>query len=200
MIAVLTPSRGLLHSRTAEELNNELRPFEWRWFISHGLPIPDCFNDLVTRALKTDASHLLFVEDDMHLPKGIFEELLAEDVDIALADYPVKETQHSVMYLDGEFAYGGVGLCLVKREVFDLMDPPYFRTHVAYQIQDGKLIPGPANAKAHGLQDVDFFQRTKDLSVSVIPRNAGHYFLKKPELPKYGNDTALEYEVELWEF
>lgn len=167
--------------------------------MAHGLPIPDCFNNLVDRALRTDCTHLLFVEDDMHLPRGIVEDLLAEDTDIALADYPVRETQHSVMYLDGEFAYGGTGLCLVRREVFDLMEPPYFRTHVAYQIQDGKLIAGAATAEAHGLQDVDFYQRTKDFSVSVIPRNAGHYFLKKPELPKYGNDTALEYEVLLWQ-
>jgi hypothetical protein len=54
----------------------------------------------------------------------------------------------------------------------------------------------------HGLQDVDFYQQCKwaNCSVKVIDTPVGHYSLEKPKLPKYGNKTALEYSVKLWEF
>lgn len=198
MICVLTPSRGLVHSRTVEEVARELHGHDYRWLLSHGLPIPDCFNDLVDRALRTDCRYLLFIEDDMHLPKGIVQKLFEARADIALADYPVRKTQRCVGYLNGEFAYGGTGLLLVKREVFDSLLPPYFRTHISYQIQDNKLIPTPSVVE-YGLHDVDFYQRTKDFVRVVIDQDAGQYFLKKPDLPKYNNDTANEYEVELWQ-
>ena len=199
VIAIIIPSRGLVHSRTMEDVIRALKGYDYDLFMAHGFSIPDCFNVPTEQALLHNPTHLLFIEDDMQLPPDIIDELFFAKADIATADYPVRGNQHVVTYLNGKFAWGGLGCTLIKREVFDALEMPYFRTDTAYQVQDDKLIPTEAKAN-YGIFDVDFYQRTKDFSVKVIDMTAGQYFLKKPELPKYANDTAKQYEVELWEF
>lgn len=202
MLAVLLPSRGLVHSRTVEDLQAALQGYDYHLFLSHGLPIPDAQNYVTHQALKSTADHFLYIEEDMALPPTIVGELFAADADISTADYPVRGNQHTVTYIGGKFAYAGFGCTLVKRQVFDKLKPPYFRTNTEYQIEDDKLIPRPRSGANYGLFDVDFYQRALQAGfhVKVIPRTAGQYFLVRPELPRYYNTSGLDYEVERWEF
>lgn len=50
-IAVILPSRGLVFSKTVDELLRELKPYSYEIFWSHGRPIPDCFEIPTQEAL-----------------------------------------------------------------------------------------------------------------------------------------------------
>lgn len=198
-VAVCLPSRALVMSRTMQDILANVQDEHVSYYFSHGYPIPDCHNLIVEEALKDKPDYLFLVEDDMQLPAGILKELLDADVDIALADYPVRENQHSVSYdKDGVFQYGGLGCALIKRRAILKLDKPYFSVDRSYT-RDMQQTSPMGN---HGLSDVDFYRRAifMDLKIKVIDTKAGHYFLKSPVLPKYGNNTALEYVVETWRF
>ena len=203
MIAVVLASRGLVHSRTMQDiLANVGDEREVGFYFSHGNPIPDCQNIIIEEALEDKPDYIFMVEDDQQLPHGILKELMETDADIAVADYPVRGNKHSVTYMHGDFQYAGLGCVLIKPSVFERLSKPYFRTDTEYVVQDGELTPTQAVMGNHGLSDVDFWQRCIELDVDnkVIEMTAGHYYLKKPELPKFGNNTALEYIVEEWKF
>jgi hypothetical protein len=203
VIAVCLPSRALVHSRTMQDiLANALGEDELGFYFSHGNPIPDCQNIIVEEALLDKPDYIWMVEDDQQLPSDILKELLEANADIAVADYPVRGNKHSITYIRGSFAYAGLGCVLIKPHVFDRLERPYFRVDTEYVLSEEGLTPTKAVMGNHGLSDVDFWQRCieLDLDIKVIDTLAGHYYLKKPELPKFGNNTALEYEVETWTF
>ena len=203
MLAVAIPSRALIHSRTVQDiLANIGDEREVGFYFSHGNPIPDCHNIIVEEALKDKPDYIWMVEDDQQLPHGILKELMEANADVAVADYPVRVSKHSVTYMHGDFQYGGLGCVLIKPEVFEKLGKPYFRTDTEYVMSDEGLSPTPTVMGNHGLHDVDFYQRCIELSldIQVIEMTAGHYYLKEPSLPKFGNNTALEYKVDLWSF
>lgn len=204
MLAICLPSRALVHSRTMQDiLANCLGIDELGFYFSHGNPIPDCHNLIVEEALEDKPDHLWLVEDDQQFPHGILKELLEANTDIAVADYPVRQNKHSVTYIGGQFQYAGLGCVLIKPWVFEALEKPYFRVDTEYVMSPEGLTPTPAVMANHGLSDVDFYQRAlaiPHIEVKVIDMAAGHYHLKTPELPKYGNQTALDYTVDLWKF
>lgn len=203
MIGVVLPSRGLVHSRTLQDLLVNCLPYECSWYFSHGNPIPLCHNICVEEALKDHHDYLLLAEDDNQYPPGILKELLEADADVAVADYPVRKSHHSVTYMHGDLQYAGLGCVLVKAEVFEKLEKPYFRTDTEYVMSDEGLMPTPARMGNHGLSDVDWWQRVLQIpyiDVKVIDMTAGHYWLEKPKLPKFGNNTALEYQIDTWGF
>ena len=42
-VAVILPSRGLMFSKTAEEIINNVKGVPHKFFFSHKRPIPECF-------------------------------------------------------------------------------------------------------------------------------------------------------------
>ena len=175
---------------------------ELGFYFSHGNPIPDCHNIIIEEALLDKPDYIWMCEDDNQYPPGILKELLEADADIAVADYPVRGNKHSVTYIRGSFAYAGLGCVLIKPSVFDRLERPYFRVDTEYVLSDEGLLPTKAVMGNHGLSDVDFWQRCieLDVDIKVVDTPAGHYYLKKPELPKWGNLSANEYIVEEWKF
>jgi hypothetical protein len=189
-----------VHSRTVQDiLANVLDEPEVGFYFSHGNPIPDCHNIIVEEALKDKPDYLWLVEDDNQYPPGILKALFDAHTDVAVADYPVRGNQHSVTYnAAGELLYAGLGCVLVKREVFKKLDQPYFSVERSYT-PDMEAVAPMGN---HGLSDVDWWARVLKLPIThkVIDMAAGHYFLEKPRLPKWGNDTAFDYQVKTWRF
>lgn len=204
MLAVCLPSRGLVHSRTMQDILANALGFdrEVGFYFAHGHPIPDSHNIVIEEALEDKPDYIWLVEDDQQLPHGILDSLGSVQADVAVADYPVRGNKHSVTYIGGEFQYAGLGCVLIRPEVFDRLEKPYFRTDTEYVMSEEGLTPTQAVMGNHGLLDVDFYQRCLEIGVDiqVISETAGHYHLKKPELPKFGNQTALEYKVETWSF
>ncbi len=202
-IAVIFPSRGLVFSRTAEELLNNLEGYEYDIFFSHGLPIPDCFEKPVLEALKDPTyTHLWLVEDDMILPDGTLDSLLIMDAPVATMDYPVsKEGQGTVFEVGGRVIFSGTGCLLIKREVFNFLNKPYFRADVKWTPTNfGKFIRFTASEStrldAYGLHDVTFGLKLFKAQIPIsVAGTIGQRKLKA--LGKAGtNDGA--HQIEEW--
>ena len=158
-VAVCTPSRGLVHSRTVEavlaaldvakaQANVTLRG----WFFSHDLPIPDSHETVAARALDaTDADYLWFVEEDVLPPPDALCALLATAqmwaAGVVLLDYPVGEhpTRSTIVRQPavngghtGDILYGGLGCTLISRVALTERIPrPWFSTaHEIRQVRD----------------------------------------------------------------
>lgn len=161
-VAVVLPSRGLMFSRTAEEILRNLRGFNYKFYFAHKKPIPECFETPTLEALKDkDVTHLWFVEDDMIIPDNTLWDMYSLDQDVVTCDYPVtKDGKGAVLTVGGEVIYTGTGCLLVKREVFDKLSKPYFRSDVRWTPynygETVKLVGSYNTGDGYGLHDVTF--------------------------------------------
>jgi GT2 family glycosyltransferase len=201
-LAVALPSRGLMHSRTAEELISNLEGIKplWELFMTHDRPIPDCFNILTKAALRWGAEAIWFVEEDMNLPPRILKELLAvEDADIVAADYPIAGDHSSYQQdVNGKVMFCGCGCMLVHRRVFEALGEPYWRSNVGYSVPDWREIIYPEDKVTYGKQDVDFGIRANlaGFKIKLLDKSIGHYKVKK--INTSGNNHGF-HEVEKWD-
>lgn len=204
-IAVVFPSRGLTFSQTADELLQNLQGFEYDIFFSHGQPIPLCFERPLKKALRGDYTHIWFVEDDMNLPESTLEAMIILDKPVVAMDYPVsKEGQGSVLYdTDGKVVFAGTGCLLVKREVFDQIEKPYFRTDIRWNaINYGDSIRMTASnvtnphLEGYGLHDTNFGIKLWQADIPVtIAGTIGQR--KLVELGKAGTNDG-SHNIEEW--
>lgn len=174
-IAVVCPSRGLMFSKTAEEILDNLKGITHEFYMAHQLSIPDCFEIPTREALRDpEVTHLWFVEDDMILPPTTLQNFLYYDADVVTGDYPVsKEGQGAIFADKGTVIFTGTGCLLVKREVFEQLTKPYFRVDIklgALNYGDHiKLITSRTakGFKAYGLHDVSFGLRLNKLGIPI---------------------------------
>ena len=182
-LAVVLPSRGMVYSKTVEELYRELESMEgsFRVFWSHGRPIPDCFNIPTEEALKGDYDYVLYVEEDMVLPEGILNRMLAK-VDYALAcDYPVGGTDGGTVMYDPNMTpfFTGCGLLLVKTNLLRSMPKPIWRTDVRWvpRAEGGwiRFTLSVDDSKHYGQQDVAFGLRlyANGLPIEIMDETIG---------------------------
>jgi hypothetical protein len=137
-VAVILPSRGLVFSKTVEELLTELKGIDYQIFWSHGNPIPDCFEIPTKEALKGDFSHLLVIEEDMILPKGCIKKMLDLDKPVVAYDYPVTDqVSRTVLYETDNTAYfTGVGIFLIEMDIVRRMPFPIWRSDIAWDMKN----------------------------------------------------------------
>lgn len=154
-----------MFSKTADELLQNLQGFDYDIFFAHGLPIPDCFELPLQKALRApeDYTHVWFVEDDMVLPESTLEAMLIMDAPVVAMDYPVSKDGQGVVLSDkaGRVVFTGTGCLLVKRQVFDKINQPYFRTDIKWgAVNHGSFIRLTAKnmpkVEGYGLHDVTF--------------------------------------------
>lgn len=162
-VGVILPSRGLIFSRTAEEILRNLRSFQYKIFFSHKRPIPQCFEVPVLQALDDPSiTHIWMVEDDMILPDNTLADMYSMDEDVVACDYPVtKDGKGATFSVGGEIIFCGTGCLLVKRDVFAKLSQPYFRTDIRWTpLNYGKTVKLQASpnlsGSGYGLHDVTF--------------------------------------------
>lgn len=208
MIAIILPSRGLMFSETADEILQNVRLVQkegWRtkFYFSHKRPIPECFEKPTNRALlNDDVTHLWFVEDDMKLAPDTLKKLLDTNAAVSTIDYPVnKDGRGSIFKVDKQVIFCGTGCLLVKREVFDELRSPYFRTDMRWNIKNyGDFLKMTVNrdqTDGYGLHDVNFCMNLYHLGIPIhaIKGKAGQR--KLINLGKAGtNDGA--HNIEVW--
>jgi len=173
-IAVVLPSRGLMFSEFVESVFSQ--PFTYGPFFAHNLPIPDCVEVPCGDALHTDCTHVLIIEDDVVLPVGATERLLAANVDVASGVYTVKrekEPGRPKPRIHGERnEWVPLGCLLVKRHVFEAMERPWFRTDVEWTRSGSggpwtKQRRDPDPEKVYGGHDIYFSMTAIEMGFSV---------------------------------
>lgn len=202
-VAIILPSRGLMFSRTAQEIHANHMTNLSKFFFAHKLPIPQCFEEPTLRALDDpDITHLWYIEDDMAIPTIILRQMLLMDEDVVTADYPVtKEGKGAVFEVGGEVIYCGTGCLLVKREVFAKLAPPYFRSDIRWTpLNYGKtvkLVGSMFGDEGYGLHDVTFGVKLYQAGVKI------HVFgtvgqRKLVALGKTGTNNG-QHKIETWQ-
>ena len=202
MIGVILPSRGLIFSRTADEILQNLKDVPHKFYFAHKRPIPECFNEPLERALKDDVTHIWIVEDDMVLPKGTLTQLLEMDKAVVTADYPVNEKgRGSVFALKGQTIYCGTGCLLIKREVFDELKRPIFRTDVRWRMKNyGKQIKISSHYsedEGYGLHDITFCMSLYERSIPIHVIKTKLAQRKLVSLGKAGSNNGA-HVIEIW--
>ncbi len=184
---VVTPSRGLVHSRTIEAvMANVLDLANWHhfigWKLTHNLPIPDCDERLAELGLEAGADAIWYVEEDVLPPAGSLVASfakLAEGFDVVAVDYPVGSATDawgcSVSTPD-EVLWCGLGATLVAAHVFERLPRPWFRTDVQYVKHGGKAVwepqPNPKPPEQRwGQQDIYFAMtlRAAGMRIGLVP-------------------------------
>jgi hypothetical protein len=88
MIVVATPTRAQIEASTASDIAYLLRHSpDTEWALGFGSIIANNRTLLVHTAAKAKASHILFIDADMRLPKEALERLLAHKKDIVGVNY-----------------------------------------------------------------------------------------------------------------
>lgn len=190
-------------SQTADEILQNLKGIPHKIFFSHGRPIPECFEEPTNKALKDDVTHLWFVEDDMQLPSDTLSKMLEADKAVVTIDYPVnREGRGAIFKVDKQIVFCGTGCLLVKREVFDELRAPYFRTDMRWNIKNygdflKMSVSKDSNLDGYGLHDVNFCMNLYHLNIPIhaIAGKLGQR--KLVSLGKAGtNDGA--HNIEVW--
>lgn len=186
-LAVVIPSRGLIHSRTIAAVHREADAtgWEWRIFWAHGRPIPACFNEPAAEAIQWGADRVWFVEEDMHLPPGILTDLAAaadRGHAFAAADYPVTPAGTLAANRDGAgvVRYTGTGCLLADAHALNALLP--FTADWQYAIRSGAFVREPAQPGAYGLHDVEFGMRLYNAGTPahVVPTLCSQYRVRRP--------------------
>jgi len=165
-----------MFSETLEELLRELEGFEYQIYWAHGKSLPDCFNDPTEEALKDkDVYALLFVEDDMIIPKGILKKMFATNYPVVALDYPFKQNGDSTCLHDPKgYAYWtGTGFLLVAKAVLQQMEKPIWRTDTTFdQFVDKDTVhfwPRKLDKVHYGLHDLRFGLLLYSAEMPVFP-------------------------------
>lgn len=103
-------------------------------------------NKLVSQALKTDATHFLFVDWDLIPPKDAIKTLGSHDKDVISGVYYSKDDFSQPLIAKGPSSYQGkgleevdvpaIGFSLIRREVYEALTPPWFRTDPLHQTEE----------------------------------------------------------------
>lgn len=202
-IGVIFPSRGLVFSRTADELLQNLKGIDHKIYFAHKKPIPECFNDPLEEALKDkDITHIWIVEDDMVLKPNLLWDMLAQDKAVVTVDYPVnKDGRGSVFTINKQTIFCGTGCLLVKREVFDELPRPIFRTDIRWTMKNYgdfiKMSSFIVEEDGYGLHDINFCMALYERGIPIHVLDGKLAQRKLKSLGKAGtNDGA--HNVEIW--
>lgn len=189
---VLTPSRGLVHSRTVEAVlaNVAAVPGFMGWLFTNDLPIPTAHETLMERGLATGADHLWFVEEDVIPPPDALAKSLAlldEGYGVAAVDYPVgnpsDEWGCAVRDAKGEVAWCGTGATLVPAALARELPRPWFSTEYEWISRNGMFGPwekrkrAKTNAQSYGHQDIYFSMLVRESGsrIGLVPGMLAHH-------------------------
>jgi 2-polyprenyl-3-methyl-5-hydroxy-6-metoxy-1,4-benzoquinol methylase len=158
-------------------------------------------NELVRDALKDGCDGILFIDSDILMPKGAIDKLIDMDTDIASGLYfakskpylpvarVIKNTKH--FYLE-DFEYNqiidvagvGMGLCLIRSNVFKKLQYPYFK----FEWKNDEM------GIYQLAEDLYFSDKAREAGFSIklntgillehegVPVNASHFNLYKEQL------------------
>lgn len=162
LVTAVIPTRGLVYAKTLIGLRNNgiTDPI-----IIDGLPLPECHNAAVAEGLKIGSEYIWMVEDDVEIPLGALESLLALNSQVACIDYSVRGGIGCVGYRKNKQIFTcGLGCTLIKREVFEIVPAPWFENNKAVEVSTGKLVPYNSS---YGLADIYFGWKLNRAGIAI---------------------------------
>lgn len=182
MTGVIIPTRGLVFTETIKGILDGFEGREYKIYLSHNLPTPDSFNQLVNQAL-ADGCELVFItNDDVVVSREIIDHLMEADKPIACCAVPLLPNFSGYYEKDGEITLCGTSCLLVKREVFEHLDTPYFRTDIRYVTYGGEEHEVVAQQDNNfGGEEVYFCRQAqkKGYKIHLVPGMCRHLRLRK---------------------
>lgn len=184
-VALILPSRGLIHSRTAAELLDALNGYDLdaiNLYWSHDNPIPDCFNQPMQRALQNGNNDtFIIIEEDMQVPISFISkmELFLANHDIAFYDYPMRQDgakKNRVTQVHGGITLSGTGLIGFTRTAAEQLFP--LRSDLEFTLNPPLLLPAKDATKAYGQHDIYLWYKIHELGLKFTKvGDTGHYKL-----------------------
>lgn len=187
-LAICIPARDQMHTATAFDLWNlsqylSALGMDSKLFVSPGTLIANQRHELVLAAQNWGASHVMFIDSDMTFHPECVTRLLQHDRQIVGAAYSkrveplITTAWYSIddwstwvrIYEDTEELLQveamALGFCLIKTEVFDEIELPWFQL-------------GFYSGQYTG-EDIEFFRKTKQSGIPVfmdtaVSRKLGH--------------------------
>jgi len=198
-IAIIMPSRGLPFAKTMEWIEEQRKKYPITVFMSHDLPIPECFNKLTYKALKQGGfTYYLFLEDDIVPPKDAIDKMIymMGYGQVVCMDYPFRGGLGNVSKdKKGEIMSCGTGCLMVSRPVFNLVPKPYFRSDRKYDWQTqewSKVNP----SKVYGLHDMWFTYKIRGAGFRILQAKGECTHLGVASLGKQNSNHGCHYIAE----
>ncbi len=141
-VLVVMPTRGYAYAPSLLRAADLARQFGHELALEIGRPIELVRTRLALRFLESSADYLLTIDDDVVAPEGAAERLLALNVPVATAPYPIVlngRMLSDVKAVDSEewmavppsavfpVRHTGLGFTLVHRDVFASIRTPWFQ-------------------------------------------------------------------------
>ncbi len=157
---------------------------EVEMFSCTGSILPDVRHRCVAEAVKWNATHLLFLDDDMHFPRDTLHRLLKHNLPIVAANYvrrtfPPIPTAYNLSRTGKvhtkpdstgleEVSHLGTGVMLIDMRVFDIIELPFFELK---SDKDGVRPKG---------EDVYFCHKASEAGIKLfidhdLSKEVGHY-------------------------
>lgn len=189
-VCAVLPSRGLIYARTIKGLLENIEAENI--IIVEERPMPDCFNEGIKIALDRGAEYIWMVEEDNELPRGTLDALIQEadkGEKIITVDYTVGGNNSHIYRKDGEPLWCGIGCTLIKREVFEAIQCPWFEVdkHLNFKDEGYEILqipPENVGRKFGGHDSLFFYMKAWPLGykIKVLNKHLGHFRCK--EMPK----------------
>ena len=185
-LAICVPARDLVHAGFALSLAKLSKTIDCEILINLGTVIPEQRNQLVKEALEKNATHILWLDSDMHVPESTAIKLLEHNKEIVAATYSTRMPPYqSVAFIDPnnfnkrlDEKQGlhkvwavGMGCMLVNTKVYEYLEQPY------HQYVDNK-----ATQSLMG-EDIYFCKSANDAGFDIfvdatLSQNVAHYGTK----------------------
>lgn len=181
MIAILIASRGLIFTETDQFIDEIQDRFDTKIIRTYDKKIPDSQNYLAEQALATTANYFLFIEEDIVGSVDHVVQMINADCDISFVDYAVSGWSCSMREkTTGEILWCGLGCTLIKRQVFEALEKPYFRTDKKFRLNTMRWVDVKGDDE-YGGQDIWFFLHAieKGFQIKQIPGECRHLGLGK---------------------
>jgi hypothetical protein len=174
MVGVTTDGH-LRHALFIDYISGVIKPDGTILAPSHGASPARGRNNIIRAALEQNCTHIMFFDDDMHMPADCINKLLAHDLDIVCGLYLMRGSPHFPLMFDKAYPDGrclhsfltkgreglveventGFGCALIKTEVFKKMPGPYWVTLGEYE-------------KDHWCDDLSFFNRAREYGYRIF--------------------------------
>lgn len=156
---------------------------------------------MMTSALQSEATHILWLDSDMRFPQDLFNRLWAHDEDIVCCNYGQRAVPvySNTIGMDGKHVLtredstglepilsAGFGACLMKVDALQKLPRPYFDTMWSER-EDGYTMVG---------EDVFFFRKARYHGLGVFVDHDVSKEVRHIGMFEYTNQMAVETQEE----